>query len=225
MGITYLIEKIKIWEHTNIFKNSGERSNLMSLDSSLESDAGSTDNFQSSIRSKDHQDWIRPEPSDSSKSKDTLSTELESEEVEERELSIRVSSMVSQSMEVSESSRKLDPTDPSLRRRLVENAPTSESSTPIGLDKTLPTNSLRSSALIQTIMPSRKTQESTGSFLKNTTKENSEVSPPPVRNIEVSDKRDTELITEDHQSDPHGEERTAKSSEEAEIQASCFICT
>merc|ERR1711865_687652 len=163
---TYLIEKIK-WEHTNIFKNSGERSNLMSLDSSLESDAGSTDNFQSSIRSKDHPDWIRPEPSDSSKSKDTLSTELESEEVEERELSIRVSFMVSQSMG-----------------------------------------------------PSRKTQESTGSFLKNTTKENSEVSPPPVRNIEVSDKRVTEPITEDHQSDPHGEERTAKSSEEAETLAS-----
>merc|ERR1711865_995596 len=209
MGITYLIEKIK-WEHTNIFKNSGERSNLMSLDSSLESDAGSTDNFQSSIRSKDHPDWIRPEPSDSSKSKDTLSTELESEEVEERELSIRVSFTVSQSMEVSRSSRKLDPTDPSLRRRLVENAPTSESSTPIGLVKTLPTNSLRSSALIQTIMPSRKTQESTGSFLKNTTKENSE----------VSDKRVTEPITEDHQSDPHGEERTAKSSEEAETLAS-----
>merc|ERR1712060_80336 len=100
--------------------------------------------------------------------------------------------------------------------RLVENAPTSESSTPTGLVKTLPTNSSRLSALIQTTPPSRKTQESTGSFLKNTTKESSEVSPPLVRNTEVSDKRDTEPTTEDHQSDPHGEERTA--SEEAEIQ-------
>merc|ERR1712086_33440 len=112
------------WVHINIFKNSGERSNLMLSDSSLESDMGSTDNFQSSIRFKDHQDWTRPEPSDSSKSKDTLSIELESEEVEEREPSTRVSSMVSQSMEVLESSRKPDPTDLLLKRRLVESAPT-----------------------------------------------------------------------------------------------------
>jgi hypothetical protein len=80
--------------HTNIFKNSGERSNLMLSDLSLESDAGSIDNFQSSTRFKDHQDWTRPEPSNSSQSKDRLSTELESEELVEREPSMRVSSMV-----------------------------------------------------------------------------------------------------------------------------------
>jgi hypothetical protein len=66
----------------------------MASDSSLESGAGSTDSFQSSTSFKDHQDWTRPEPSDSSQSKDRLSTELESEEVAEREPSTRASSMV-----------------------------------------------------------------------------------------------------------------------------------
>jgi hypothetical protein len=80
--------------HTNIFENSGESGNLMALDLFLESDAGSTDSFHSSTSFKDHQDWTRPEPSNSSQSKDRLSTELESEELVEREPSMRVSSMV-----------------------------------------------------------------------------------------------------------------------------------
>ena len=109
---------------TNTFKNFGERSNLTASDSSLESDAGSIDNFQSSTRSEDHQDSIRPELSDSNKSKDTPSTELESEEEVEREPSTREPFTVSQFMEVSESSRRLDPTDQLVRRRLEEDAPT-----------------------------------------------------------------------------------------------------
>merc|ERR1712070_184457 len=105
----------------------------MLSDSFSELDAGNTDNSLLSTRSKLHPDWIKPEPSDSNKSKDTLSTELESEEVEEREQSTRVSSMVSQSMEVLESSRRPDPTDLLLKRRLVEDAPTWESLTLTGL--------------------------------------------------------------------------------------------
>ena len=109
---------------TNTFKNFGERSNLTASDSSLELDAGSIDNFQSSTRSEDHQDSIRPELSVSNKSKDTPSTELESEEEVEREPSTREPFTVSQFMEVSESSRRLDPTDQLVRRRLEEDAPT-----------------------------------------------------------------------------------------------------
>ena len=109
---------------TNTSKNFGERSNLMLSDSSSELDAGNIDNSQSSTRSEDHQDSIRPELSDSNKSKDTPSTELESEEEVEREQSTRVPSMVSQFISVSESSRRLDPTDQLVRRRSAEDAPT-----------------------------------------------------------------------------------------------------
>merc|ERR1712166_214298 len=125
MGNYYLIDKKKTkWVPINICKNSGEESNLTLSDSSLELDAGSTDNFQSCTESLDHLDLIRLELSDSSKSKDTLSTELESEEEEERELSIRVLSTVNQSILVSENKRKLDPTEMSLKRRLEEDAKT-----------------------------------------------------------------------------------------------------
>lgn len=164
----------------SIYKNCGDESNLMLSDSFLELDAGSIDNFQSSTESPDHQDSIRPEPSDSSKSKDTLSTELESGEEEEREQSTRVSSTESQSIKVSESSRKLDPTDLLPRRRLVESALTSESSTPTGLVKMPPTNSSRLSALIQTILASRRMPELTGSFQRSTIEEKSEVLLQPV---------------------------------------------
>lgn len=116
----------------SIYKNCGDESNLMLSDSFLELDAGSIDNFQSSTESPDHQDSIRPEPSDSSKSKDTLSTELESEEEEEREQSTRVLSMVSQSITVSESKRRPDPTEMLLKKRLDASAPTLEFSTLTG---------------------------------------------------------------------------------------------
>ena len=117
---------------TSTCKNCGEESNLMLSDLSSESDAGSIDNFQLSTESKDHQDSTKLEPSDSSKSKDTLSTELESEEEEEREQSTRVSFTVSQSIWVSESKRRPDPTEMSLKKRSVENAQTSEFSTHTG---------------------------------------------------------------------------------------------
>merc|ERR1712086_448298 len=64
MGI-YILK----WVHTNTYKNSGERSNLMSSDLSLESDAGNTDNFQSATKPLDHPDWIKLEPSDSNRSR------------------------------------------------------------------------------------------------------------------------------------------------------------
>merc|ERR1711957_17421 len=105
-------------------KNSGEESNLTLSDSCSESDAGSTDNSLSCTEFKDHLDSTRPELLDSNKSKDTSSTELESEEEEEREQSTRVSFMVNQSISVSESKRKLDPTETSLKRRLEEDAKT-----------------------------------------------------------------------------------------------------
>merc|ERR1711935_1217976 len=101
---------------------------------------GSTDNSQSSTRLADHPDSTRQEPSDSSKSKDTSYTESESEEEEERGPSIRVPFTVSQFIRVSPSSRRLDRTDLLPRRRLVEDAPTWESSTLIGLVKMPPTN-------------------------------------------------------------------------------------
>merc|ERR1712086_444901 len=106
MGIYYLISKKTKWVPINICKNSGEESSLMLSDSSLESDAGSTDNSLLCTESLDHLDLIRLELLDSSKSKDSSSTELESEEGEEREQSIRVLFMVSQSISVSESKRK-----------------------------------------------------------------------------------------------------------------------
>jgi hypothetical protein len=59
---------------------------------------------------------------DSRLSKDTSSTESESEEVEEREQFIRVPFMVNQSTKVLESSRKPDLTDQLLRRKLAEDA-------------------------------------------------------------------------------------------------------
>merc|ERR1712153_146441 len=62
MGI-YILK----WVHTNTYKNSGERSNLMSSDLSRESDAGNTDNFQSATKPPDHPDWIKLEPSDSNR--------------------------------------------------------------------------------------------------------------------------------------------------------------
>merc|ERR1711935_338016 len=120
MGIFYILK----WVHTNTYKNSGERSNLMSSDLSRESDAGNIDNFQSATKPLDHPDWIKLEPSDSNRSRDTPSIESESEEEEEREQSIRVSFTVSPSILVLESSRRPDPTDLLLKRRLVEDAPT-----------------------------------------------------------------------------------------------------
>merc|ERR1711998_537098 len=113
-------------------------------------------------------------------------------------------------MGVSESSRKLDPTETLLRRKLVEDAQTPEYLTHTGLDKTPPTNSSKLSALIQTIRPSEETPELTGSALKSTTKENSEVLPPLVRSTEVSDKRVTEPLTEDHQLDKPGRREIPK---------------
>merc|ERR1711935_657563 len=117
MGI-YILK----WVHTNTYKNSGERSNLMSSDLSWESDAGNTDNFQSATKPLDHPDWIKLEPSDSNRSRDIPSTESESEEEEEREQSIRVSFTVNPSILALESSRRPDPTDLLLKRRLVEDA-------------------------------------------------------------------------------------------------------
>jgi hypothetical protein len=144
----------------------------MSLDLSPELDAGNTDNFQSSTKSKNHQDSTKLELLDSRPSKVTLSTELESEEEEEREQSTRVPFMVNQSIKVLENSRKPDPTDLLLKRRLEEDAATLEFLTHTGLDKTPPTNSLKLSALTQHTKLSSKTQELTGLSQKSTTKEN-----------------------------------------------------
>merc|ERR1711865_863178 len=112
------------WVPINIYKNFGEESNLTMSDSCSESDAGSTDNSLSCTESLDHLDSTRPELLDSNKSKDTSSTDAESEQEEEREQSTRVSFMVNQSISVSESKRKLDPTETSLKRRSVEDAKT-----------------------------------------------------------------------------------------------------
>merc|ERR1711953_1668170 len=131
------------WVLTNTFKNSGEGSNLMGSDLSSESDAGSTDNFQSCISAKDHQDSTRLESSDSRPNKVTSFTESESEEEEEREQFTRELFMVSQSIKVSESSRRPDPTDQLPRRKLVEDAQTWEYSTHTGSVKTPLTNSSR----------------------------------------------------------------------------------
>merc|ERR1712086_112933 len=60
--------------------------------------------------------------SDSNRSRDTPSTESESEEEEEREQSIRVSFTVNPFILVLESSRRPDPTDLLLKRRLGEDA-------------------------------------------------------------------------------------------------------
>merc|ERR1711934_400787 len=124
---------------------------------------GSTDNSLSSTRSPDPQDSTRPELLDSSRSRDTSSTDAESGEVEEREQCTRVASTESQSIRVSESSRRLDLTDLSPRRRSEDTAPTSESSTLTGLVRTPLKSSSRSSALTPLTTPSDATQESTGS--------------------------------------------------------------
>merc|ERR1712166_1366087 len=69
----------------------------------------------------------------------------------------------------------------------------------------------------QATKPSRLTQESTGSSLRSTTNVSLEDSLPPVRSIEVSDKRVTEPPTEDLQEDHAGRRETLKSLEEDEI--------
>lgn len=61
-----------------------ERSNPMLWDSFSELDHGNTDNYQLSKESQDQADQKRPENWVTRESKDMLSTELESEEVEER---------------------------------------------------------------------------------------------------------------------------------------------
>merc|ERR1712086_1210925 len=82
---------------------------------------------------------------------------------------------------------------------------------------TLPTSSSRLSWLTQPTRPSRSTQESTGSFLKNTTNASLEVSPLLARSTEVLDKRVTELMVSDHPREESGNLETARSGEEAEL--------
>jgi len=181
-----------------------------------ELDVGNTDNSQLSTKLLDHQDLIRLELLDSSKSKDTPSTDAESEEEEEREQSTRELFLVNQSIKVLENKRKQDHTEILLKKKLVENVQTWEFSALTGLVKMPLTNSSKLFALIQVIMPLRKTPKSTGLFLKNTTKESLEVLLQLVKNTEVLDKRVTELIIEDHQYKLLGEEETPKNSEEDE---------
>merc|ERR1712216_348604 len=95
----------------------------------------------------------------------------ESEEEEEREQFTRELFMVSQSIKVSESSRKLDPTDLLLKRRLAEDVQTREFSTHTGLVKMPLTNSSKLSVLIHLTEPLEETQESTGFALKSTIRE------------------------------------------------------
>ena len=79
-----------------------------------------------------------------------------------------------------------------------------------------PTNSSRLSSLTQLTTVLERTQESIGLFLKNTTKESSEVLLQPVRNTEVSDKRVIKPITEDHLREVPGRREILKFSEEDE---------
>merc|ERR1711934_1310119 len=74
----------------------------------------------------------------------------------------------------------------------------------------------KSSWSTQPTRPSGRTQESTGSSPKNTTKESSEDSPPLARSTEATDKRDTELTVSDHPREHAGEAEMSSNGEEAE---------
>ena len=80
----------------------------------------------------------------------------------------------------------------------------------------LPINTSRSSLLTQLTTPSERTQESTGSFPRSKTEENSEDLPQLVRNIEVSDRRVTELMDKDHPEDLTTNSEPSTNGEEVE---------
>lgn len=102
---------------TNIWKNSGEKNNLILWTLSSESEPGNTDNCQLSKESTDQPDQTKPEDWDTKLNKDTSSIELESEEVEERDQSLKVSLPESQPQLVS---INLKPPETSDQRLKVE---------------------------------------------------------------------------------------------------------
>lgn len=99
----------------------------MFWDSFSESDLGNSDNFQSSIKSKDHLDLTKQENSDTRESKDMFSTESELEEVEERSQLARVLFTESPLIKVLTSWSPQDPIELLLKKELEEDAKISES--------------------------------------------------------------------------------------------------
>ena len=125
-----------------------------------------------------------------------LFIELKSEEVTERDLLLKELSVENSSLSVLLDLRVRRITNQLLKRELEENYLPWESLTLTGLDKTLPLNSLRFSWLILLIMPSEMMLESIGFVTRNT--EKWEVWLQLVRNIEVLELKEIEIIREDH---------------------------
>ena len=85
---------------TNIWNKYGGKSNLISCPSSSESEHGNTDKCPSSQEPTNHPDLTKPEDWATRLRMAMLSTELESEEVEERDLFPRVSSVANPQVSV-----------------------------------------------------------------------------------------------------------------------------
>jgi len=190
------------WVPTNTWKNSGERNNLISWTSFSESEPGNTDNSQSSPESTDQPDPTKPEDSVTRPRTDTSCTELESEEVEERDQFQRVSLLESQLQSVSTNWSQPETSEPRPSSESETDSPLLESSTVIGSPKTVPTSTTKSSWSTHPTTESETTPESTGSATHNTREEKQEDSPQPVRPTEVSESRDISTPRPDPPEEP-----------------------
>ncbi len=144
------------------------------------------------------------------------STDVESEEVEERDPSPRVSYTESPNIKELLVLNSKDPSETLLKKESVEDSETSVSSTHTGLVKTLPTNSSKSFSLILHTKPSREMLKLTGFADLFTNTENLEVSLPLVRNTEVLREREETTIRTDLQEELTGREETKLSLEDTD---------
>ena len=169
----------------------------MLWDSYSDSDAGSTDSYQSSTSVRDLPDPIRPESLDTRESKVMWSTESELEEVAESDQLARVLFMESQLTKVSTNSSPRDPTEPSLKKESEKDAEISEFLTLTGLPKTEHINSTKSSLLTHSTRQWEETQELIGLPPINTSTERTEDSHQLARGTEDWESEVTEITTID----------------------------
>lgn len=161
-----------VWEHISTWKNFGERNKVISWTSSSESEPGNTDNFPSSVESTILQDPTKPVNLASKPNKAMLSTDAESEEVEEKDPFLKVSSQESPLQSVSINSSQPVTFVQRPKSVLVELSEVWEFSTAIGLLKTEPTNITRLSVLTPTMLPLETMLELTGLLILTKSTEN-----------------------------------------------------
>merc|ERR1712178_225077 len=165
--------------------NFGERSKVMSCNTSSDFDLGTSDNCQLSTELADHLDRRRPDSWATKPSKVTLSTESEHGEVAESDSPQRVPPTVNQSTRELTWGNSSDESNLSPKNEPVKLWAVSELSTATGLLKTPPTSTTKSLWLTHSTKSSDEMPICNGSPNQSTNTENAKASPAPAKNPEV----------------------------------------